>query len=58
MNQNHPPLLEAKDIAKVVDGPDGRLTILHPTTLTVAAGCLTRVLGQTEGGEIEALTLP
>jgi putative ABC transport system ATP-binding protein len=57
MNKNHPPLLEAKDIAKVVDGPDGRLTILHPTTLTVAGGDAIAIVGPSGSGKTTLLGL-
>ena len=38
MNTNGSPLLEAKDILKAVDGPEGRLTILKPARLAIRAG--------------------
>jgi len=50
-------LLEAQDIAKAVDGPDGRLTILYPTSLDVAAGDSLAIIGPSGSGKTTLLGL-
>jgi putative ABC transport system ATP-binding protein len=57
MNTNGSPLLEAKDIAKAVDGPEGRLTILHPARLVIDAGDTVAVIGPSGSGKTTLLGL-
>lgn len=50
-------MLEAKDIAKAVDGPDGRLTILHSTSLAIEAGDSVAIIGPSGSGKTTLLGL-
>jgi len=48
-------ILKAHDIAKIVHGPDGDLTILQPTNLDIAAGDSVAVVGPSGSGKTTLL---
>ena len=50
-------ILSAKDISKIVDGPGGALTILHPTTLTIDRAQSVAIVGPSGSGKTTLLGL-
>jgi putative ABC transport system ATP-binding protein len=50
-------ILKAHDIAKIVEGPDGNLTILQPTNLEVSAGDSVAIIGPSGSGKTTLLGL-
>ncbi|MFK7957255.1 MAG: ABC transporter ATP-binding protein [Lysobacterales bacterium] len=50
-------ILAAKDISKVVDGPGGQLTILHPTSLEIDRSQSIAIVGPSGSGKTTLLGL-
>jgi len=57
MNQPSGPVLEASEVSKTVDGPDGRLTILDGVSLSVARGDSLAIVGASGSGKTTLLGL-
>ena len=57
MSDTPQPILEARDVSKSVDGPEGRLDILDRVNLTVATGESFAIVGASGSGKTTLLGL-
>ncbi len=57
MSSNVPVQIEAVDVSKSVEGPDGRIDILHKVDLTISTGASLAIVGASGSGKTTLLAL-